>query len=79
MKDASYFVNIIGLALSSVQYNTILSERNEYLAIQFQKVKESEKMKDEFINIAAHELRTPIQPILGLTEIMYSKITDEDN
>ena len=35
-------------------------------------------MKDEFINIAAHELRTPIQPILGLTDIMYSKIKDED-
>ncbi|MGZ5501805.1 MAG: sensor histidine kinase, partial [Nitrososphaeraceae archaeon] len=36
------------------------------------------KMKDEFINIAAHELRTPIQPILGLTDIMYSKVKDED-
>ena len=43
----------------------------KYLIIQYQKVKESEKMKDEFINIAAHELRTPIQPILGLTDIMY--------
>ena len=34
-------------------------------------------MQKEFINIAAHELRTPIQPILGLTEAMYSKIKDE--
>jgi len=33
-------------------------------------------MQKEFINIAAHELRTPIQPILGLTEFVYSKITD---
>ena len=31
-------------------------------------------MKDEFINVAAHELRTPIQPILGMTEILHSKI-----
>jgi two-component system, OmpR family, sensor histidine kinase VicK len=30
------------------------------------------KMQKEFINIAAHELRTPIQPILGLTEILRS-------
>ncbi|MFL6460680.1 MAG: histidine kinase dimerization/phospho-acceptor domain-containing protein, partial [Nitrososphaeraceae archaeon] len=30
----------------------------------------------EFINIAAHELRTPIQPILTLTEIIRSKIED---
>jgi hypothetical protein len=31
-------------------------------------------MQKEFINIAAHELRTPIQPILGLSEVVSSKI-----
>jgi signal transduction histidine kinase len=31
-------------------------------------------MQQEFINIAAHELRNPVQPILGLTEILRSKI-----
>jgi signal transduction histidine kinase len=34
----------------------------------------------EFINIAAHELRTPIQPILGLSEMLYypnSTTTDD--
>ena len=34
---------------------------------QYEKIKESEKIKDEFINVAAHELRTPIQPILALS------------
>ncbi|HEX2406258.1 MAG TPA: HAMP domain-containing sensor histidine kinase, partial [Nitrososphaeraceae archaeon] len=29
-------------------------------------------------NIAAHELRTPIQPILGLTDIIYSKVKDKE-
>jgi signal transduction histidine kinase len=33
-------------------------------------------MKDEFINVAAHELRTPIQPILSLTEVLRSKIKE---
>jgi signal transduction histidine kinase len=33
----------------------------------YQKLKESERLKDDFVNIAAHELRAPIQPILGLT------------
>jgi len=29
-------------------------------------------MQKGFLDIAAHELRTPIQPILGLTEILLS-------
>ena len=33
-----------------------------------------DQLKDQFINIAAHELRTPIQPILGLTEVIRSRI-----
>ncbi len=78
LKDVGYFINVIGLALSSIQYNIKLRESNELLTIQYEKVKESEKMKEEFINIAAHELRTPIQPILGLTDIIYSKVKDEE-
>jgi signal transduction histidine kinase len=85
LKDSGYFINIIGLALSGVQYNVRLRESNdrlresnEMLTLQYQKVKESEKMKTEFITIAAHELRTPIQPIVGLSEIIYSKVKDEE-
>jgi signal transduction histidine kinase len=36
-------------------------------------------MQREFINIAAHELRTPIQPILGLTEIIRSRTKDAEH
>jgi two-component system, OmpR family, sensor histidine kinase VicK len=32
-----------------------------------------DKMQKEFIDIAAHELRTPIQPILGLSHLLLSK------
>ena len=77
LKDTGYFINIIGLALSIIQYNVRLRESNELITIQYEKVKESEKIKDKFINIAAHELRTPIQPILMLTDIIYYKIKDE--
>jgi signal transduction histidine kinase len=83
LKDAGYFINIIALALSSIQYNARLRETNERLRqreelirIQYEKLKEADNMKNEFINIAAHELRTPIQPILGLTQILQSKIRD---
>jgi signal transduction histidine kinase len=33
-------------------------------------------MQQEFINVAAHELRTPLQPILGITQILHSRIND---
>ena len=79
LKDASYFINIIGLALSSIQYNSRLRENNELLNQQYQKVKESEKTKSAFINIVAHEFRNPVQPIIGLADVMYSKVKDEDD
>jgi two-component system sensor histidine kinase VicK len=85
LKDAAYFVNIIGLALSSIQYNAKLKEANrnliereEIIRYQYERLKESDRMKDEFVNIAAHELRTPIQPILGLSEIIRPKVNAED-
>jgi two-component system sensor histidine kinase VicK len=41
-----------------------------------EQLKVHDRMQKEFINIAAHELRTPIQPILGLTELLRSQIKD---
>src|SRR5215203_4401456 len=85
LKDVGYFVNIIGLALSSIQYNAKLKEANrnliereETIRSQYEKLKESDKMKKEFINIAAHELRTPILPILGLSQILRAKVDDNE-
>jgi signal transduction histidine kinase len=76
LKDTSYFVIIIALALSSIQYNKRLREREKEIRVQYEKLKEADKVQKEFINIAAHELRTPIQPVLGLSEILHSKIKD---
>ncbi len=36
-----------------------------------------DRMQKEFINTAAHELRTPIQPILGITELVKKEIKDD--
>jgi signal transduction histidine kinase len=42
---------------------TKLEAANEELEIK-------DRLKDEFINIAAHELRAPVQPILGQAELL---------
>lgn len=52
-----------------------LNDSNERLALAIDRLKIQEKMQKEFINVAAHELRTPIQPILGLSEILRSRLT----
>ncbi len=49
-----------------------LGEANEEL-------NNKDKLKNEFINIAAHELRAPIQPILGMAEVLRRRKTDEEN
>jgi hypothetical protein len=44
-----------------------------------EKLKRSEELQKDFVQIAAHELRTPIQPILGLSSfLMENKPKDEN-
>ena len=85
------FVDAVGIATYSNSKPTVLS----YISIfenlwkqseLYQQVKESnellklqDKMQKEFINVAAHELRTPIQPILGLSGLLYSRIKKNDD
>jgi two-component system sensor histidine kinase VicK len=38
----------------------------------------TDSMQRDFINIAAHELRTPIQPILGLSQILSNKLINTE-
>lgn len=42
----------------------------------YERLKLNDKLQKEFINTAAHELRTPIQPILGMAQVIESKFTD---
>src|SRR5215212_8174085 len=53
-----------------------LEELNEKLIKANEKLEGNDKVQKEFINIAAHELRTPIVPILNLSEILYSNVKE---
>lgn len=70
LKDVGYFVNIIALIISSMQYSNNLKRNNVIIKDNLKRIQETDKIKDDFINIAAHELRTPIQPILGLADLL---------
>jgi two-component system, OmpR family, sensor histidine kinase VicK len=67
----------VGVDSSKAFFELLWNEHIQYEKLrEFERLKEVQKMKDDFINIAAHELRTPIQPILGLSEVLQSKIKD---
>jgi signal transduction histidine kinase len=74
----------VGLSTHSIS-PTIISS---YLAVfesfwrqaeLFEKMKEVELLEKDFINIAAHELRNPVQPIIGFSELLYSKIDNHEH
>src|SRR5918992_4191686 len=79
LKNSGYFIIILSLAISSIQYNKLANQREATIRLQYDRLKEMDKMKDEFINVAAHELRTPIQPIIGLSEVLRTRIRNNDS
>ncbi len=80
----------IGLATYSNSKSTVLSysaifdslwnqtELYQKLEKANKRLTENENLQKDFINIAAHELRNPIQPIIGFTEILKNKATDAE-
>ena len=79
-------VNGDELSFLSESFNSMVTTIKNYIKKQNQLTKQLEKaneelkyrdqLKDEFINVAAHELKTPIQPILGLCELLRDRKTD---
>jgi len=83
------FIESIGLSIHSTSKANVLS----YVAIfenlwkqseLYHEIKESnekleskDKVLNEFIHIAAHELRNPIQPILSLSQIVKSELSNK--
>jgi signal transduction histidine kinase len=69
------------LSILGNSFNSMIRSLRSYVKKQHELTKQLEdaneqlkykdKLKDEFLNVAAHELRTPIQPILGLTEYLH--------
>ena len=49
-----------------------LDKSNKQLALANEQLTIHDKMQKEFINVAAHELKTPIQPIISLAEHLKS-------
>ena len=72
------FKSIFELLWEQTELSEKLRKANLLFEIANEQLKTRDKQQQEFINIAAHELRTPIQPILGLTEVALSRTSDKE-
>jgi signal transduction histidine kinase len=54
-------------------FNSLWNQAELYRRLELQ-----EKMEKEFVNMAAHELRTPVQPLLGMTDILMSQFEEDE-
>ena len=64
---------------SNIQLGIVSKKlRTSNLSLQnaIEQLRQHDKIQKEFINMAAHELRTPIQPILGLTDVLRDYVSD---
>jgi signal transduction histidine kinase len=75
LDESNQRLKLVSLDLKKA--NDSLVESNRRLALANQQLEFQDKAQKEFINVAAHELRTPIQPILGLSQILRSMKRDD--
>lgn len=83
---ATSYVSIFESLWNQTELFEELKKSNRQLANLYKQViaaneqmKTSSNMQKEFINVAAHELRAPIQPILGLAEVLRQQNQQPDN
>jgi signal transduction histidine kinase len=81
--DAIEFSDAIGFTIYSNSRRSAESFKSVFELLWNERtlneeLKRAHRMQREFIDIAAHELRTPIQPILALTETLYSHTNDPE-
>ncbi|HEV8386376.1 MAG TPA: sensor histidine kinase [Nitrososphaera sp.] len=53
-----------------------VSRRTSELEEKNRQLEAHSKMQKEFVNLAAHELRTPVQPLLVITELLEEQLKD---
>ena len=67
---AAAIILIIFLIKWNSNLNAEVKRRTKELQLANEQLKVHDKMQEEFINIAAHELRTPTQAITGYSELL---------
>lgn len=70
--------SVMNRTLELKRTNDSLIESNRLLEAANEQLKVHDRMQKEFINVAAHELRTPIMPILGDAQYIERQFDNDD-
>lgn len=67
---------IVFLLRRNAELDRKVSRRTSELEEKNRQLEAHSKMQKEFVNLAAHELRTPVQPLLVITELLEEQLKD---
>jgi len=58
--------------------NVRLEEANKMLVQANEQLQVHDRLQKEFVNVAAHELKTPVQPLLGAAELLEAQLEGKE-
>lgn len=74
--DAGRVIGINGVSLDVTEHQEIQEQRNQLLHLEQSaraKAEAANRMKDEFLSILSHEVRTPLNSVLGWIQLLRSR------
>jgi len=79
IKNTHFFAVFLGIAFAIAVFQKFSSEKEEQLLKQAIEIKKSQEHRDLIYSIIAHDLRSPFNGLMGLSDILIKQYDDFDD